>query len=111
MSLESPAAARSSAVTAGGSAPAVRPFRGRALSEPSSTPLPRPIPLPRRWADAASDNEKLLYGALLPEVVFLRRRGFGVHCEGDLFRVGSRLLDAEGLLAVAARERRLLERS
>jgi hypothetical protein len=110
MSLDSPAAALPSAGTTDGGAPALRPFRRRPLSGPSSTPLPRPTPLPGRWADPASDNEKLLYGALLPEVVFLRRRGFGVHCEGERFRVGSRLLDAGGLLAVAARERRLLER-
>jgi hypothetical protein len=81
----------------------VRPFCRRPTSGPSSTSRPR------RGAEPASDNEKRLYGALLPEVVFLRRRGFGVHCEGDLFRVGNRLLDTDGLLAIAARERRLVE--
>ena len=104
MSSESPAAAHPSAATASGSGPAVRPFCRRPTSGPPSTALPR------RWAEPASDNEKQLYGALLAEVVFLRRRGFGVHREGELFRVGNRLLDADGLLAIAARERRLIER-
>jgi len=104
MSSESPAAAHPSAATASGSGPAVRPFCRRPTSGPPSPSLRR------RRVEPASDNEKLLYGALLPEVVFLRRRGFGVHCERELFRVGNRLLDAEGLLAVAARERRLVER-
>ncbi len=104
MSSESPAAAHPSAATASGSGPAVRPFCRRPTSGPPSTSLSR------RWAEPASDNEKQLYGTLLPEIVFLRRRGFGVHREGDRFRVGNRLLDADGVLAVAAREHRLLQR-
>jgi hypothetical protein len=102
MSSESPAAAHPSAATASGSGPAVRPFCRR------PTPAPPSQPQPRQWADPVSDTEKQLYGALISDVLFLRRRGFGVHCEGERFRVGNRLLDAEGLRAVAARERRLV---
>ena len=57
-------------------------------------------------------REKALYGALLDDVDFLRRRGFTVHAvlKGSrrCYRVGSRLLGAAELRAVAARERRLL---
>ena len=35
----------------------------------------------------------------MPDVTFLRARGFGVHCEGSLFRVGNRLVDADELIA------------
>ena len=52
-------------------------------------------------------NEALLYGPLLPDVRFLRQRGFGVHMEGDRYRVGNRLMDAGQLKRIAARERRL----
>jgi len=44
----------------------------------------------------------------MPDVTFLRARGFGVHCEGSLFRVGNRLVDVDELIAIAARERRLI---
>ena len=54
------------------------------------------------------ENEWLLYGPLLPDVRFLRRRGFGVHMEGDRYRVGNRLMTAGRLRGVAARERRLV---
>lgn len=58
-------------------------------------------------------REAGLYGALLDDVNFRRRRGFPVHSElkGGLrfYRVGNRLLAATGLRAVAARERRLLQ--
>lgn len=57
-------------------------------------------------------REKALYGALLDDVDFLRRRGFAVHAElkgsRRCYRVGNRLLGAAELRAVAARERRLL---
>ena len=56
----------------------------------------------------ASENEFLLYGALLGEVRFLRQRGFGIHREGEQYRVGNRLVDAAGLQDIAARERRLM---
>ena len=55
-----------------------------------------------------SVNERLLYGPLAADVRFLRQRGFGVHMEGDRYRVGNRLMDAGQLGGVAARERRLL---
>ncbi|WP_139374080.1 hypothetical protein [Enhydrobacter aerosaccus] len=108
MFKETPAAASVSAVPAGGSGPAARPFCRR----PTSGPLPQtPIrPSPRRWADPVSDIERELYGALMPDVTFLRQRGFGVHREVDGFRVGNRLVDADGLQAIAARERRLLRK-
>jgi hypothetical protein len=54
------------------------------------------------------ENERLLYGALLPDVRFLRQRGFGVHREGDRYRVGNRLMEAGQLKRIAARERRLV---
>ena len=62
----------------------------------------RPTPTPD------FENERLLYGPLLPDVRFLRQRGFGVHREGDRYRVGNRLMDGGQLRGVAARERRLM---
>ncbi len=57
-------------------------------------------------------REKALYGALLDDVEFLRRRGFAVHAElkgsRRCYRVGNRLLGASDLRSVAARERRML---
>lgn len=52
-------------------------------------------------------RELKLYGTLLPDVQFLRRGGFVIHCEKGGYRVGNRLLDSDGVRAVAARERRL----
>src|SRR5476649_637419 len=107
MSNETPAAASPSAAPpavpsadCSGSGPAVRSFCRR------PTGL-RSRPACRQWSDGLSDNEKRLYGALMGDVTFLRRRGFGVHCEGTLFRVGNRLVDADELVAIAAREPRL----
>lgn len=58
-------------------------------------------------------REAALYGALLGDVNFLRRRGFSIHSELQAGRrfywVGNRLLGATALRAVAARERRLLQ--
>ena len=56
----------------------------------------------------ASANEVALYGAQLHDVRFLRQRGFGVHREGPLFRVGNRLVSRSRLVEVARRERSLL---
>lgn len=61
----------------------------------------------RLLANPDRENEWLLYGALLADVRFLRQRGFGVHMEGDRYRVGNRLMNAGQLRGVAARERRL----
>lgn len=108
MSSETPAAARPQAATAGGSGPAAHPFSRRPTSRPSSHPTVAPPP--RRWSDPVSDSERVLYGALMPDVTFLRRRGFGVHREENGFRVGNRLVDADALKAIAARERRLIEK-
>lgn len=58
----------------------------------------------------ASAHETALYGAQLHDVRFLRRRGYGVHMEGTLFRVGNRLLSRHRLVALAERERSLLGR-
>lgn len=58
----------------------------------------------------ASANETALYGAQLHDVRFLRRRGYGVHMEGPLFRVGNRLMSRRRLVALAERERSLLGR-
>ncbi len=107
MSNETPAAAHPSVATASGSGPVVRPFCRRPTSWPRPDVSISIRPRPTRWAAGPSDNEKRLYGALMEDVTLLRRRGFGVHCEGNLFRVGNRLVDAEDLVAIAARERRL----
>ena len=60
-----------------------------------------------------AERERAIYGALLDDVLFLRRRGFGVHAElagsRRLYRVGNRLLGPAGLREVADRERRLLQ--
>ena len=56
----------------------------------------------------ASPNEILLYGERLLDVRFLRQRGYGVHMEGPLFRVGNRLMSRRRLGLVARRERTLL---
>jgi hypothetical protein len=129
MSEDTPAAAPPEAAqpvvpsptTAGRSGPAAFPSRRRPTfvffsrkpraANPLATPLGPPPPAgprSRHWAGAPSTNEKALYGDLLPDVMLLRRRGFGVHREGELFRVGNRLMDAAALQDVAARERRLL---
>jgi hypothetical protein len=59
----------------------------------------------------ASANEVALYGGQLHDVRFLRRRGYGVHMEGALFRVGNRLMSRHSLVALAERERSLLGRT
>jgi hypothetical protein len=87
----------------------VRSFCRRPTSPPPPA-RPGTRPRPTRWGASPSENEQRLYGALLPDVTFLRSRGFGVHCEGTLFRVGNRLVDADSLAAIAARERRLVEK-
>ena len=114
MSNETPVAASpsaaSSAATADGSGPAVRSFCRRPTSRPSPTLNISTRPRPIRWGAGPSVNEHRLYGALIDDVTLLRRRGFGVHCEGKQFRVGNRLVDGEGLAAIAARERRLIEK-
>ena len=45
-----------------------------------------------------------LYGDLLPDVQVLRTRGFVVTAEGGKFRVGNKLLDRDGVRAMAQRE-------
>lgn len=61
--------------------------------------------------DAARDGaarDASLYGALVEDVRLLRRRGFVVTIARDGgFDVGCRVVDADGLRALAARERRL----
>ena len=100
-------APRAAVTATGRRGPAALPSRCRPTPDAPSV-FRLPGPRTRRWTGAPSANETALYGALLADVTFLRRRGFGVHCEGDLFRVGNRLLDAQGVHEVAARERRLL---
>lgn len=56
-----------------------------------------------------AERESALYGRLLPDVTFLRRRGFAVHIEGRRLRVGNRLVARSRLRAIAARERRLIK--
>ena len=45
----------------------------------------------------------------MPDVKFLRRRGYVIFCEADKIRVDRKLLTRPELARVAARERRLLE--
>lgn len=52
-----------------------------------------------------------LYGKLLPDVDFLRRRGFVVFKEKGKLTLGGREISADDLRAKAARERRLLAAS
>ena len=59
-------------------------------------------------APCASTNAILLHGAQPHDVRFLRQRGFSVHMEGPLFRVGNRLMGRRRLVDVARRERSLL---
>jgi hypothetical protein len=59
-----------------------------------------------RAAEARVDQ--LIYGDLLPEVMLLRRRDYIVTCERHGIKVGNRLLDADGVKAMADRERRLM---
>ena len=64
----------------------------------------------RRTADLrreVAEREAALYGRLLPDVTFLRRRGFVVFIDGKRFRLGNRLVSRTRLLDIAARERRL----
>lgn len=55
----------------------------------------------------AVDTDAMLYGGVLSDVQFLRRRGFGIHKEATGFRVGNALVSASDIVAKAARERRL----
>lgn len=59
------------------------------------------------------ERETSIYGELLEDVLFLRRRGFAVHAElkgsRRCYRVGNRLLGAGQVREVAARERRLTQ--
>lgn len=57
--------------------------------------------------EEVANAERRLYGALLDDVQWLRRRGYGVNKERGGYRVGNKVMDADGLRAVANRERRL----
>ena len=48
-----------------------------------------------------------IYGGVLEDVQFLRRRGWGIHKEQGGFRVGNDLISAADIVAKAQRERRL----
>lgn len=58
----------------------------------------------RREVEAVDRN---LYGSLLDDVQYLRRRGWVVNREGSGFRVGNSVVDGAALMEKAARERRL----
>ncbi|MBS0550009.1 MAG: hypothetical protein JSR24_19825 [Proteobacteria bacterium] len=65
----------------------------------------------RRTADLRREvieREAILYGPLLEDVMFLRRRGFILHAEGKRVRLGNRLVSRSTLHDIAARERRLI---
>lgn len=53
------------------------------------------------------NHEQRIYGALLPDVQWLRHRGWVITCERKGVRVGNRLMDVAEVQAIAARERRL----
>lgn len=57
------------------------------------------------------ETERQLYGPLLDDVKFLRRRGFYIHRQGKWIMLGNRLVDTDRLVATAARERRLAGRA
>lgn len=59
----------------------------------------------RRAAEEAAYRK--LHGNLLPDVEFLRKRGFTVIKVRGGHQVGNKVLDREGLQAMAARERRV----
>jgi len=52
-------------------------------------------------------TDRRIYGALLDDVQWLRRRGWVINKERGGFRVGNKVIDAEALRNVADRERRL----
>jgi hypothetical protein len=60
-------------------------------------------------AKKAEEEARLgkIYGRLLPDVLFLRSRGFVIVKEGGRLTIGGRDITAEDLQAKAARERRL----
>lgn len=49
-------------------------------------------------------NERTIYGSLLSKVEFIRRRGWVVFKEGNEYRVGTKLLNEQGVIDVYNRE-------
>lgn len=68
------------------------------------------VHLAQKAAAEALANETAIYGELLPMVHFIRLRDWVVFREGNLFRVGTKLLDAEGLGDLYRRERARADR-
>lgn len=52
-------------------------------------------------------RDRAIYGGVIEDVRYLRRRGWGIHKEEGGFRVGRELLGAADIVSKAARERRL----
>lgn len=66
----------------------------------------------RRTAELRREAAKraaALYGPLLADVTFLRRRGFVLYAEGKRLRLDNRLVSRTRLRDIAARERRLIK--
>lgn len=84
----------------------------------TATPERRKVPPPgaaKRLANLEMDTRRdidardhEIYGAMLPDVKFLRHRGWVITKENAGFRVGNALVPAEEIVAKAARERRLM---
>lgn len=55
----------------------------------------------------AVETDTMIYGGIVEDVKFLRRRGFGIHKETGGYRVGNSLVTAHDIVAKAERERRL----
>jgi hypothetical protein len=55
----------------------------------------------------AVDTDAMIYGGILEDVKWLRRRGFAIHREIGGYRVGNALVTAHDIVAKAERERRL----
>jgi len=56
-------------------------------------------------ASESAANEKAIYGEMLPMITFIRSRGWVSFREGQMYRIGTKLLTAEGVADVYRRER------
>lgn len=72
--------------------------------------MPRALYRARLAASESASNEKAVYGEMLPMVSFIRARGWVVFREGGMYRVGTKLLTAEGVADVYRREKERHER-
>lgn len=63
-----------------------------------------------RHREDEQQHDQMLYGALLPHVRLLRRRGYGITVDPapGMFRVGNTVMNGPSLQRIAEREARLL---